>query len=392
MAIVLSAASSLDAGAFVVEGPERSDASALENLAEAPRWGLSTGSFLTTGERGLGGGLEYALDDSLCRLNFVDGATCEDARTFIRSALDIWASGHPAIQFVDVSDQVQAAYPRREDAGVSAGAEIDFFATSPRAFQGFSQPSINGYTVFYDEEHPSLVLTNGHIAKGPIGAIIASDVHFNTANCYYIDPDQVREDCVHFPSLVLHEIGHVLGIGHPEENAGLNLDDDGEPGNEIAIDCRAPLSGLKAYTDYDGASVAHGLNVHRPGRWLRGLSWDDVAARDALYPHCGIQRKDRAPVRWGAFALSGNGSYGAANLASSSDEAEAVALQTCQANGASCRTVRTFRSCYAFARSAEGAVGQAVSARSDYARADAIFSCSEHGSSCKLVADFCAYE
>jgi len=378
--------------AFVVEGPEEAVQSATENLERAPRWGLTVGSLQDHGERGLGGGLEYAFHSSLCDLTFVDGASCEDVRSAIRDALDMWGEGHPLIVFVDISGRVSPDYPRRASDLRAVGAEIDFFGSSPRRFRVFNNPAINGYTVFYDEPQPSLVLTNGQIAPGPIGRITGTDVHFNTANCYYIDVQREQDKCVHFPSLVLHEISHILGIGHPEERIGLNLDTDDEPGNEVEIDCRAPLSGLKASPRYDGASVAHGYDVHRPGRWRRGLSWDDVAARDALYPHCGIERIERSPARWGAFAIGDNGAIGEARLAYSDEEASAAAQRSCQAGGLPCRTIRAFKGCFAFAANGLGASGQAVSPRSDHARVDAVLACSEQGADCKVISDFCAYD
>ena len=56
----------LPATAFVVEGPRRPAVSAKAHLATAPRWGNSRSAFLQSGERGLGGGLEYVVDDSIC--------------------------------------------------------------------------------------------------------------------------------------------------------------------------------------------------------------------------------------------------------------------------------------------------------------------------------------
>ena len=296
------------------------------------------------------------------------------------------------INFNDVSGQVQPQFPRRASDEIFSGAEIDFFGSSPRRFRIFNNRSINGYTVFYDTEQPSLVLTNGQIAPGPIGVIAGADVHFNAASCYYLDPAQARETCVHFPSLVLHEISHTLGIGHPEDRVGFNLDTDNVPGNEIAIDCRAPLNGLIVAPNYDGAAVAHGHDVHRPGRWRRGLSWDDVAARDALYPHCGIQRIERSPPRWGAFAFGDGGQFGEFKRAYTAEEAEAGALSSCTDQGGACRLVSSFQGCFAFSANPAGAIGHAIAARSDHARVDAVLSCSEAGSDCRVLRSFCAYE
>lgn len=380
------------AAAFVVEGPKEQAASAEAHLASAARWGVTSGAMITTGERGLGGGLEYAIHPSLCQMSFIDGANCEVRKAALRAALAEWASGHPAIGFVDVTDRVRPAYPRRSSDDRFAGAEIDFFATNRRQFRAFNDRAVNGYTVFYDTPVSTLALTNGTYARAPISQIEGADVHFNREACYYIDITQRRDACVHFPSLVLHEISHTLGIGHPEDRVHLNLDNDMVPGNEIPIDCRAPANGLRVNPNYDGASLAHGRDVQGPGRWRRGLTWDDVAARDALYPHCGIRRIERAAPNWGAFALGEDGSFGTARFSDTAARAEIEALSACQQGGVTCRLVSSFQGCFAFAMNTEGAFGHAQASRSDHARVDAVLSCTEAGAGCKVTTDFCAYD
>ena len=378
--------------AFVVEGPKEPATSAETHLASAARWSVTSGAMIATGERGLGGGLEYAIHPSLCQMSFIDGASCAARKAALSAALDEWASGHPAIRFVDVTDRVRPAYPRRSSDDRFAGAEIDFFATNRRQFRAFNDRAVNGYTVFYDTPVSALALTNGTYASVPISRIEGADVHFNREACYYIDIAKRRDTCVHFPSLVLHEISHTLGIGHPEDRVHLNLDNDLTPGNEIPIDCRAPGRGLKVNPNYDGAALAHGLDVQGPGRWRRGLTWDDAAARDALYPHCGIQRIERANPNWGAFALGEDGSFGFARFSETADGAGRDALSACREGGVACRLVSTFQGCFAFAMNAEGAFGHAQASRSDHARVDAVLSCTEAGPDCKVTTDFCAYE
>lgn len=377
---------------FVVEGPKKPAATARAHLQSAARWGLSSGSFLITGERGLGAGLEYAIDESICRMTFIDGSDCDARIGAIREALDHWSSGHPSLVFSDVTRQVSPAFPRRASDNLLAGAEIDFFATNRRQFQAFSDSAVNGFTVFYDQDLSTMTLTNGLMAEAPISRIEGADVHFNRESCYYIDLAQQRHTCVHFPSLVLHEISHALGIGHPEANVKFNLDSDTTPGNEIPIDCRAPWKGLAAVPDYDGASVSHGRDVQGPGRWRRGLTWDDVAARDALYPNCAIERIERAPPSWGAFALAEDGTMGISRFASNKTAAGEEALAKCLLQGGPCRIVSRFNGCFAFAANKLGAFGHAQSSRSDHARVDAVLSCNEAGENCRVVVDFCAYE
>jgi len=390
--ILLALGLTLPAMAFVVEGPRRPAVSAQEHLTTAPRWGDSEGSLLRTGERGLGGGLEYVLDDSLCEMRFIDGTSCEARKAALRETLDQWASGHPSIWFVDVTGKIDSSFPLAAAGLSEQGGEIDFFGSTAQDFPLFTNPATTGYTVFYERPQTSMTMTNGNMLTGPIGVIESADVRLNAALCYYLDAARAVDACVHFPSLLLHEISHALGIGHPEENVHLNLDTDNVPGNEIKIDCQAPARGLIVATEYDGAAVAHGRDVQGPGRWRRGLTWDDVAARDALYPNCGIERIERAPPSWGAFALSADGTMGTSRFAGSKEIASEDAQAKCEVQGAVCRLVSSFNGCFAFASNQSGAFGHAQASRSDHARVDAVLACSEVGEDCRVVTDFCAYE
>ena len=383
----------LPATAFVVEGPRRPAVSAQAHLATAPRWGNSRSAFLQSGERGLGGGLEYVVDDSICDMNFIDDASCAGRKAAIREALDQWASGHPSLWFVDVTGKVAPSFPLAAAGETGQGAEIDFFGSTAVEFPIFRNARTTGYTVFYERSQAEIELTNGNILPGPIGVIESADVRLNADLCYYLEAGNAVEACVHFPSLLLHEISHAIGIGHPEEKVHLNLDTDEIAGNEILIDCRDPANGLMVTTDYDGAAVAHGQDVQGPGRWRRGLSWDDVAARDALYPNCDIERIERAKPRWGAFALAADGATGVSRFARTAELASEDALAKCTAaEGTVCRIVSNFNGCFAFATNQDGAFGHAQASRSDHARVDAVLACSEAGDDCRVAVDFCAYE
>ncbi|MCF6329176.1 MAG: peptidase M10A and M12B matrixin and adamalysin, partial [Henriciella sp.] len=72
--------------AFVVEGPRGGGVDAKDHLERSPRWGLTSGSMVNTGERGLGGGLEFAIDASVCTMTFIDGADCSSIHVAIDEA------------------------------------------------------------------------------------------------------------------------------------------------------------------------------------------------------------------------------------------------------------------------------------------------------------------
>ncbi len=377
---------------FTVEGPRGGTDNAVASLKLSPRWELTGGSLVENGERGLGGGLEYVIDDSICALRFTDGTTCEQARAAIAGALQEWRSGHPAIQFTDVTGQIEPATPLAELSPGGQGAEIDFLAATPEQFAPFRNPSVAGYTMFYERAVGAIRLTNGRFGSA-VSRLESADVRFNAARCYYLDPAQARSNCIHLPSLALHEIAHALGIAHPEENIARNLDSDNDPANPITIDCMDPTRGLFAAPEINGAAVAIGRDVQGPGRWHRGLTYDDVAARDALYPHCSISPRARWSGAWGAFARGASGEQGRASGLGDRYAALDTALAACRKQSrADCQVIASFNDCFAFAEG-RGAAAHASSPRSDLARVNAVIACTQAGGKdCRVTSDFCAFE
>lgn len=273
--------------AFTVEGPYRGGKNAIDHLIQSPRWVANPQSFLSAQERGLGKGLEYSFDDSLCSLTFDEpSVTCADIRNAVISVFSIWSDGHPAIQFRNVSDLVKPAFPLAALGLTDQGAEIDIFAASPEHFPLFRNKEVHGHTFYYTRKAGPFLSTNGDFIAPEGGQYQSADIRFNLANTYTLNPDSDCQNCVYFLSLALHEVGHVLGIGHPDALAEYNLDSDETPGNEIRINCHAPASGLKYSPNLDLSAVSMGFGVERPDRWLNGLSQDDLAARNALYPDC----------------------------------------------------------------------------------------------------------
>ena len=379
---------------FAVEGPRGGADDAISRLELSPRWTSNSASLVAAGERGLGGGLEYAVDDSLCRLNFIDGSDCRDIRAAVAEALASWQSGHPAIVFTDVTGTVTPAFPLSALGTRGQGAEIDFFAATPEEFPPFLAPQVTGYTIFYERRSEGLLLSNGQVADN-VAVIESADIRFNASRCFYIDVSAARADCLHFPSVALHEIGHALGIAHPEETPLFNLDLDGDPHNPMPINCNNPSAGLRVSPEYDGAAVTVGRDVQGPGRWLRGLTWDDVAARDALYPHCGIEPLARWSGGWGAIAVAGDGvTYGRASLEGSEAAARAAARASCVlAGGQACEVVESFEACYARAAGTNGILAAARAARPEAARVDSVLACAEAGGrDCRVTLDLCAFE
>lgn len=70
------------------------------DLWDAGRWSNTPGSLIEQRERGLGGGIEYAIADDFCnnlipRFTDEPKPTCEQLKETIQRTFDKWAAGHP---------------------------------------------------------------------------------------------------------------------------------------------------------------------------------------------------------------------------------------------------------------------------------------------------------
>lgn len=258
-----------------------------DDLAGAARWSNVPGSLLNDGVRGLGGGIEYSIDDSICDEllpRFVDdpSPSCADLHAAVQSAFSRWAGPHPILAFTDVTGFIRPELPPpgSPQPWVGYGAEIDLLATNPLRY-----PAIRGfgaYTSFWYLNRAPMG-TNGFRLTGV--SMTSADIVFSTAVCYHVDPELTGRGCNHFESLVLHEIGHALGLDHPNQRAGNNFDDDEDPSNEMSINCRDPRQGLLLSSNIDATAVMNSSMGH-PEPVHHGLSNDDVGARNFIFPVC----------------------------------------------------------------------------------------------------------
>jgi hypothetical protein len=127
------------ANAFVVVLPGDAPRDPVEALDYSPRWHANETSLVDDGERGLGGGLEFSIDDSFCELlNFIDdpalfqeNSVCEILHGIILESAAKWSGDNQTLRLVDVTDVVSAERDRDTD-GFGHGAELDFFAVERR--------------------------------------------------------------------------------------------------------------------------------------------------------------------------------------------------------------------------------------------------------------------
>jgi len=384
--------------AFVVETAGDPAGSPVLDLAHVARWDANDTALTQTGERGLGGGLEYAVDSSVCeRLNFVDGADCAQVRAQISAAINRWAVGHPSLFFTDVTGRIEPQLAPAAEGWRGHGAEIDFFASAGSVIGAEHDDEVAADTRSYFMFDPAPRDPEGRVLVDARGRLTAADVRFNADMCFFLDPEFDAPGCVHFGSVVMHEIAHTLGLGHPDENPTRNLDLNDDPGDAMAINCIAPSTGLHTTRRTERYAVANGRWTGS-GYWTRGLTYDDLAGRDALYPSCTI-----APVvaasggarQWAAFAISaddtgGDDAFGWARALDTQTAARLRATSECSKFAGSCRVAAVFSDCFAFARNPTGAWGWAVRDAISDARSSAVANCSRHGASCEAPIAYCA--
>jgi hypothetical protein len=280
------------------------------DLQDAWRWSNVPGSLVDNGVRGLGGGIEYAIADDFCEKMiplFIDNPqpTCEQLKLIVQRAFDKWAAGHPILRFVDVTGKIKPQLPPAgRDPARGYGAEIDLFAIVD--FASVCSPGFAGCAKVYRLRDRWPMGTNGQELPGH--TITNVDIFINAGFCYYQDPalKDVRHQgwrCSYFEELLMHEIGHTLGLNHPHAFPDSNWDSDDDPTNEIPIDCEDPTKGLKRSPNFDRESIMSYTRERRDAQ----LTNDDIGGRNFLYPICPSAAQGRADLALPAAPLSGNG-------------------------------------------------------------------------------------
>jgi hypothetical protein len=263
------------AAGFTLYGPS-------EDPAAAARWTEPT----------LSGGIRVGVDAS-----FLDawGATTSDPAViegWLERALSAWES--PVLRF-----EIQL--------GSLVGAELQLFAL-PGADPLGGYYGIGQAFWSYD---PDRVLTNGQAVPGWAITHARIDIAaeklqtvpgFSTLGLALQSRILVR--------LLMHEIGHTIGLHHPLDSALVNWDTDHDPANPMEIDPADPFANL-VHSDErfgeaimsnqpcpDGQPICQAIVSNQ-------LTPDDIGGRDVLYPAL-------APEPGGLAALGVAGALAAA--------------------------------------------------------------------------------
>lgn len=180
--------------------------------------------------------------------------------------------------------------------GTSAGFEIDLFAvpgTHPQFFgtQFFGRTQV---AEFFAATRP---LTNGQSTAG--FAISGADIYVNITNVLSLASflaltPQEKVDALQ--RLIMHEVGHALGLGHPNADNPFgpttNFDTDADPLNPMPIDPNDPSAGLQISTNTDGAAILSNrpcgvtpLPIKCAALFFTSPQNDDAGGRAVLYPN-----------------------------------------------------------------------------------------------------------
>ena len=249
--------------------PELSSGTPAQVLSAAARWSSVTG---------LGNGIQVGVSPGLGAALAVPGDAVGDVEQAFLDGILAWQS--PVLDFDIIPDAMGTLE------GPDSGFEIDVFAVpathplfvaNPQAFGGLAVPSVS----FFDDRP----FTNGTSAPGY--GITGADIYFNIDFFQFLAVlGDGRLDVL--TRITIHEFGHALGFGHPNEVT--NYDTNSDPLDAMVIDPNDPFAGVGASPFFDLGTIMSnepcGPNPTEacPAVFFTSLGNDELGGRDVLYP------------------------------------------------------------------------------------------------------------
>ncbi len=254
--------------------PDDRQPSARDMLVTATRWSAELAPYGS----GLHDGLQVAVEAGFAADLSAVSDDPDVIEEIVRSSFAAWQT--PELRFdIDLS-----RIPVEGTGGSDPGYEIDLFAvpeTHPvfggEIFFGIAQIEWFGGTILRR-------LTKCDVEEGRV--TVRTDIYINidtvSALVGFMAPNLRRQA---LQRLLIHEIGHTLGFGHPNDTGrSANFDNDLDPYNVLRVDPENPLSGIVFSPVRSNEAIMS--NQREVGRYIffTELQNDDRAGRDVLYP------------------------------------------------------------------------------------------------------------